>query len=146
MKEPVFFLSSSLRILSPCLLHWQISSLCLFASFLDNDDSEGQLGSCEYSHYSHGGKRKDIPSLGSFRLKRPKESESVGRSVISDSVTPWTVAHQAPLSMGFSRQEQGSGLPFPSPGDLPGPGIEPLSPHSRQILYHLSQRGRVERT
>ena len=42
--------------------------------------------------------------------------------------TPWTVAYQAPLSMGFSRQEYWSGLPFPSPGDLPNPGIEPGSP------------------
>ena len=43
-------------------------------------------------------------------------------------MTPWTVAHQAPLSMGFSRQECWSGLPFPSPEDLPDPGIEPRSP------------------
>ena len=43
-------------------------------------------------------------------------------------VTPWTVAYQAPLSMGFSRQQYWSGLPFPSPGDLPNPGIEPGSP------------------
>ena len=42
--------------------------------------------------------------------------------------TPWTVACQAPLSMGFSRQEYWSGLPFPSPEDLPNPGIEPESP------------------
>ena len=42
--------------------------------------------------------------------------------------TPWTVAYQAPLSMGFSRQEYWSGLPFPSPGDLPDPGIESVSP------------------
>ena len=42
--------------------------------------------------------------------------------------TPWTVAHQAPLSMGFSRQEHRSGLPFPSPGDLSNPGIKPGSP------------------
>ena len=42
--------------------------------------------------------------------------------------TPWTVAYQAPLSMGFSRQEYWSGLPFPSPGDLPDPEIEPRSP------------------
>ena len=42
-------------------------------------------------------------------------------------VTPWTVAHQAPPSMGFSRQEYWSGLPFPSPGHLPNPGIEPGS-------------------
>ena len=49
-------------------------------------------------------------------------------SVVSDSATPWTVAHQAPPSMGFSRQEYWSGLPFPSPGDLPNPGIKPRSP------------------
>ena len=42
--------------------------------------------------------------------------------------TLWTVAHQAPLSMGFPRQEYWSGLPFPAPGDLPDPGIEPRSP------------------
>ena len=42
--------------------------------------------------------------------------------------TLWTVAHQAPPSMGFSRQEHWRGLPFPSPGDLPDPGIEPRSP------------------
>ena len=43
-------------------------------------------------------------------------------------VTPWTAAHQAPLSMGFSRLEYRSGLPFPPPGDLPSPGIELESP------------------
>ena len=43
-------------------------------------------------------------------------------------VTPWTVVCQAPLSMGFSRQDYWSGLPFPSTGDLPHPGIEPKSP------------------
>ena len=43
-------------------------------------------------------------------------------------VTPWTVACQAPLSIGFPREEYWSGLPFPSPGDLPDPGIEPRSP------------------
>ena len=42
--------------------------------------------------------------------------------------TPWTVAYQAPLSMGFSRQEYWSGEPFPLPGDLPNPGIQPRSP------------------
>ena len=42
-------------------------------------------------------------------------------------VTPWTVARQAPLSMAFSRQEYWSGLPCPPPGDLPDPGIEPMS-------------------
>jgi len=43
-------------------------------------------------------------------------------------VTPWTVAYEAPLAMGFSRQKYWSGLPFPSPGDLPNPGIKPRSP------------------
>ena len=43
-------------------------------------------------------------------------------------VTPWTVARQAPLSMGFSRQEYWSGLPCPPPADLPNPGIEPRTP------------------
>ena len=43
-------------------------------------------------------------------------------------MTPWTIAYQGPLSMGFSRQGYWSGLPFPSPGDLPNPGIEPRSP------------------
>ena len=43
-------------------------------------------------------------------------------------VTPWTVVHQAPLCMEFPRQEYWSGLPLPTPGDLPNPGIEPASP------------------
>ena len=53
--------------------------------------------------------------------------------------TPWTVVHQAPLSLGFSGQEYWSELPFPPPGDLPDPGIEPVSSasllHCRQILH-----------
>ena len=49
-------------------------------------------------------------------------------SVMSDSVTPWTVAQQAPLSMGLPRQEYWSGFPFLPPEDLPNPGIELMSP------------------
>ena len=49
--------------------------------------------------------------------------------------TPWTVAHQAPLSMGFPRQEDWIGLPFPSPGELPDPGIEPLSPALAGVFF-----------
>ena len=48
-------------------------------------------------------------------------------SLVRLFATPWTIAYQAPLSMGFSRQEYWSGLPFPSLGDLPDPGIEPRS-------------------
>ena len=57
--------------------------------------------------------------------------------------TPWTVVYQAPLCMGFSRQECWSGLPFPSPGDLPDPGIEPGSPALQvDFFYHLSHQGK----
>ena len=62
-------------------------------------------------------------------------------SCVQVFATPWTVAYQAPLSMKFSRQEYQSGLPFPSPGDLPDPGIEPESLHCRQTLYSLSYQG-----
>ena len=64
--------------------------------------------------------------------------------------TPWTVANRAPPSMGFSRQEYWSGLPFPSPGELPDPGIEPKSPalqmdslllnHYRSPNRHLTKK------
>ena len=56
------------------------------------------------------------------------KSESVSCLVVSDSVTPWTVVCQVPLSIEFSRQEYWSGLPCPFPGDLPDPGIEYRSP------------------
>ena len=56
------------------------------------------------------------------------ESESKVLSRVRLFATPWTVAYQAPPSTEFSRQEYWSGLPFPSPGDLPKPGIEPGSP------------------
>jgi len=59
---------------------------------------------------------------------------------MSDSVTLWTIAHQAPLSMGFLRQEYWSGLPFPSPGDLPDPGIELTSPALQADSLPLSHR------
>ena len=65
------------------------------------------------------------------------------RPAVSDSVTPWMVARQAPLSMGLSRQEDWSGLPFPPPGDLPDLGIKPspVSPALLVILYWLGHRG-----
>ena len=61
-------------------------------------------------------------------------------------VTLWTVTHQAPLSMGFSRQEYWSGLPCPPPGDLPDPGIElvpPASPVLQMDSLPLSHQGRL---
>ena len=55
--------------------------------------------------------------------------------------TPWTVAYQAPPSVEFSRQKYWSGLPFPSPRDLPDPGTEPRSPALQADTYHLSHLG-----
>ena len=66
-------------------------------------------------------------------------------SVISDSVTPWTVACQTPLSMEFSRQEYWSGLPFPSPGDLPTPGVEPVSPALAGGFFTAELPGKPQR-
>ena len=54
-------------------------------------------------------------------------------SCVQLSVTLWTVAHQASRSMGFSRQEYWNGLPFPSPGNLPDPEIEPMLPASAAL-------------
>ena len=81
-----------------------------------------------------------IPAWGRF----PGESERVSQSVMSNSATLWTIAHQPLPSMGFSRQEYWSGLPCPPPRDLPDSGIEPISPMSpafRQFLYPLNHQG-----
>ena len=59
----------------------------------------------------------------------------VNHWVVRDFAISWTVAHQAPLSMGFSRQEYWSGLPFPIPGDLPYPGIELVSPALAEVFF-----------
>ena len=61
--------------------------------------------------------------------------------VTSDSATLWTVAHLTPLSMGFSRQEYWSGLPYPPPGDCPDPGIEPMAPALQADSSLLSHPG-----
>ena len=60
--------------------------------------------------------------------------------------TPWTVAYQAPLSMGFSRQKYWSGLPFPSPGDLPDPGFEPMSAALQADVLLTESPGKLEST
>ena len=76
--------------------------------------------------------QKILQHTGSF-LASQKGSSSEAESDLVTKLcptlaTPWTVAGQGPLSMGFSRQEYWSGLPFPSPGDLSDPGIKPGSP------------------
>ena len=67
--------------------------------------------------------------------------------VMSDSfATPWTIAYQAPLSMGFPRQEYWSVLPFPSSGDLPNPGIKPASPTLTVGFFTTEPSGKAEKT
>ena len=73
----------------------------------------------------------------------PQMKTAVAANLLSHvqlCATPWTVAHQPPLSMGFSKREYWSGLPCPSPGDLPDPGIKLVSLMSpatgRRVLYH----------
>ena len=77
----------------------------------------------QYIHYLGGNHGiLSLPALNS------SESESEVLSCVQLFAAPWAVAHQAPPSMEFSRQEYWSGLPFPSPRDLPHPGIEPRPP------------------
>ena len=59
-------------------------------------------------------------------------------------VIPWTIAHQAPPSMRFSKQEDWSGLPFPSPGDLPKPGMEPRSPALQADSIPAEPQGKIK--
>ena len=65
---------------------------------------------------------------------------------MSESAIPWTVACQAPLSMEFSRQEYWSGLTFPSPGDLPNPGIKPGSPELQVVAQMVKRLSTMQET
>ena len=81
-----------------------------------------------------------IPGLSAVSSQAARALSS-SRSVVSDSVNPQTAACQAPLSMGFSRQEWWNGLSFPSPEDLPDPGIEPRSPALQAGSLSLELQG-----
>ena len=85
------------------------------------------------------GHRPDIKSAQSDLI-----SEVKSLSCVQLFATPWTVAHQAPPSMEFSRQQYWSGLPFPSPGYLPDPGIEPRSPALQADALLSEPPGRVK--
>ena len=71
---------------------------------------------------------KKLRAYYSYKKYKIRESESEVAQSCPTLATPRTVAYQAPPSMGFSRKESRSGLPFPSPGCLPDPGVEPRSP------------------
>ena len=97
------------------------------------DPSKGQLTDAKRRKWS-GQKESWYP-----RCQQDVQWKSLSR--VRLSVTPWTAACQASLSMEFSREEHWSGMPFPPPGDRPNPGIEPRSPTCRRVLYHLSHLG-----
>ena len=78
------------------------------------------------------------------RCKSPLKVKVKPLSRVRLSVTPWTVAYQASPSMGFSRQQYWSGLPFPSPGDLPDQGSNPGLMHCRQTLYTVKVTNRFK--
>ena len=79
--------------------------------------------------------------IGTIIGKERKLKKVTSLSRVRLFATPWTVTYQNALSLGFSRQEYWSGLPFPSPGNLPDSGIKPSLPHCRQTLYCLSHQG-----
>ena len=96
-----------------------MGSLSLLQQIFPSQGSNPSLLHCSQGlyHLSHQGSPR-IPLKAKVKLL----------SRVRFFATPWTVAYQAPLSMGFSRQEYWSGVPLPSPGDLTDPGIEPQSP------------------
>ena len=91
----------------------------LYTGWLNNKVLLDSMGNyIQYPAINHNGRE----------VKWSEVAQSCPTRPVRLFATPWTVAYQAPLSMGFSRQEYWSGLPFPSPGDLSDPGIKPGSP------------------
>ena len=97
-------------------------------SFRDTDMFENPWFSPGRERPSFSLRRNQSPPFQCLVLSWCASESEKCQSLSWLCVTPWTVAHQAPLSMGFSRQEYWSGLPWPPPGDLPNPGMEPGSP------------------
>ena len=126
------------RLLCPLPSPRVCSDCCLFSlwCYLTISSSATPVSFCLHSFLAS----RSFPMKGLF----PSGGQSlyVKWSEVAQSCLtlcdPWTVAHQAPQSMAFSRQEYWSGLPFPSPGDLPDPGSNLGLPHCKQTLYRLS--------
>ena len=95
-------------------------------------------GKCRYTHL-HGLELRKVHSSASSGVFYYLGAQLL--SCVQLFGIPWTIAHQAPLSIGFPRQEYQSGLPFPSPEDLPDPGMEPASPALLGHSLPLSHQG-----
>ena len=143
---PLSHLLAAATTTSYSFLAFNLCSLCLLASGLaktelclspetasqtprgKNVGSFGHCYLCSVHRAQPGSSPGHWPTCGvaAFVLEERKKVKSL--SCVPLFATPWTVAYQVPLSMGFSRQEYWSGLPFPSPGDLPDSGIGLGSP------------------
>ena len=128
------------------LLNCVRQSYCPFLSMPRSvTDREWKFRKCLLNQWMNGWQQLCEACMGAssnsivqVKIQRLREAESLSQGRVSEWVkslsrvqlfaTPWAVAHQVPPSMEFSRQEYLSGLPFPFPGDLPNPGIEPGDP------------------
>ena len=110
----------------PCPLHWGL--ILLFSLFIFNWGVIALQSCVGFYHLPTWtfGRYTCVFSFLNLLFTPVLCAQSLSR--VQLFVTPWTTAHQAPLSMGFSRQEYWRGLPCPPPGDLPHPGIKPRSP------------------
>ena len=109
----------------------------LFIGLINNKVLQYSIGNySQYSMTNHNGKTWKIIWV----------SKCKSLSCVGFFVTPWTIAYQAPLSIGFSRQECWSGQPFPSSGDLPNPGIKPRSPASQTDSLTSELLGKPRKT
>ena len=125
--KPLFFLPS------PKHWAWQLAPSLILAGAATNRLSE--LGECLAStHGSVFWEMRTVVAPNLWSMMRIHCCCLVTKSSLT-LVTPRTVAHQAPLSIGFPRQEYWSGLPFLSPGDCPNPGIKPVSPALAGIFF-----------
>ena len=113
------------------LIYFLLLGMCLFWTLYIKEITQ-YMAFCEwlFFHYDRDFKVLhpccSMLSVSRFFMAIKRKAKSL--SCVPLSATPWTVAYQAPLSMGFFRQGYWRGLPFPSPGDLPNPGIKSRSP------------------
>ena len=125
------------------LLPWTLMIFLYWMNYLEllsNPKVPAEYFTKTFVLYNFGSENVIMQAL--YILILEEEVKSLSR--VRLFATPWTVAYQAPPAMGFSRQEYWSGLPFPSPGDLPDPGIYPGLPHCRQMLLPSQPIGKSQ--